>query len=139
MAFIAKSILQATTNSAPKEYETIPGIAESKPKHYYPVIALLQVEKTNIVAWYVKELTDSSWKLASGFFVVIAERKRHERGAKYTVEKEAFVKKYWADIEAARAWTYKSDKWMKLVELARTEVGYSEVTSPIDICQFIKK
>lgn len=140
MKFVAQSIIAAHFVLAPKEYEEILIIADSKPKGTYDGIELRQIEKTNVVAWFVK--SGKNWRLASGYFIVSKARIKHARGARYTKEKEAFVQKYYKDLFdyiITRKLTWRDAEVINIVRLAREEVGYSEITSPVDVFHGITK
>lgn len=134
MAFIAQSILIAPARPAPKEYESIDVIAQNKPKGEYEELALLQIDKSTVVAWHIRD--KGTWKLASGYYVISKEKIKHQRGARYTKEKEVFVKKYWEDLIACNI--TRNLKWshpdcIRLIRLAQDEVGYSPVTAMCDV------
>lgn len=140
MTFLAKSIIESSSHPAPKEYESLPLIISAKPKGDYEEISLQELDKTNILAWYVKVGID--WRLASGFFVISKERIIHARGARYTKEKEVFVKKYYTELLECiitRNMPWKHPDCIKIIRLAREEVGYSEVTSAYDVWYHVSR
>ena len=140
MGFIAESILLAHMEPAPKEYESINVIAENKPKGEYEDMGLMQISKSTVVGWYVKHR--GTWRLASGYYVVSKERIIHQRGARYTKEKEAFVKKYYTelfDYIISKQISWRHILWVEMINRARTEVGYSPCTAQYDVYHGISK
>lgn len=138
MKYIATSILSASLEKAPKEFEDIDDLQKLKPKGEYEKVELMRVVKSSVVAWCV--LVKGGWKLASGYFVVSKQQEQWRRGARYSSEKEVFVKKHWDvlyDLIVTKRTHWKNPEAIAIVRLAQDEVGYSPVTAYCDVWRMI--